>query len=184
MTCIVGLIDKGDIYMGGDSAGSTSHHTDIRADEKVFINGPMIFGFTSSFRMGQLLRYSLNIPKQSKKMDDYKYMVTLFINVVRNCLKKGGYAKKCDETETGGIFLVGYKNKLYCIEKDYQVACSYKSYHAIGCGDSYAFGSLYTTQHKDYKLPKERIMLALHAAEEFSPYVRAPFLIKELRRKK
>ena len=58
MTCIVGILEEnGDIYMGGDSAGASGNTLKIRADEKVFINENYIMGFTSSFRMGQLLRY-------------------------------------------------------------------------------------------------------------------------------
>ncbi|KKN17732.1 hypothetical protein LCGC14_0962700, partial [marine sediment metagenome] len=63
MTCIVGFIDDGGkAWMGGDSAGVAGHHTHPRRDPKVFRVGPVLIGYTSSFRMGQLLRYHLKIP--------------------------------------------------------------------------------------------------------------------------
>lgn len=65
MTCIVGLVDKGSIYMGGDSAGVAGLSVTTRADEKVFLNGPFIMGFTTSFRMGQILRYKFVPPDQN-----------------------------------------------------------------------------------------------------------------------
>lgn len=51
MTAIVGLVEKGNVYIGGDSAGVAGLSISIRGDEKVFKVGPFIMGFTSSFRM-------------------------------------------------------------------------------------------------------------------------------------
>ena len=61
MTCIVGLVHEGVVYIGGDSAGVGGMSLTVRADEKVFQNGEFLMGFTTSFRMGQLLRYSLKL---------------------------------------------------------------------------------------------------------------------------
>jgi len=149
MTVIVGLKHDGKIYMGADSAGVANYNLIVRADEKVFIksNGSKyIMGFTSSFRMGQLLRYALRIPEKPPKMNDYEFMVTSFINSVRDCLKNGGYAKKENETEQGGHFLIGYNGHLYQIYGDYQVAQSMDNYDACGCGWAYALGSMRSTQ--------------------------------------
>lgn len=52
MTCIVGYAVDGNVYMGGDSAGvGEGYSLQIRAEEKVFLKGSMIFGFTTSFRI-------------------------------------------------------------------------------------------------------------------------------------
>ncbi len=55
MTCIVGLEHNNSVYIGGDSLGSTSGVTIVRQDKKVFHNGETLIGFTSSYRMGQLV---------------------------------------------------------------------------------------------------------------------------------
>jgi ATP-dependent protease HslVU (ClpYQ) peptidase subunit len=183
MTCIVGLLDDGDIYIGGDSAGVGGYALHVRADQKVFRNGPFLMGFTTSFRMGQLLRYKLTPPEHpyiagtGKRMDTYKYMVTHFVDAVRQCLKDGGYASKDKEVEEGGTFLVGYDGRLFEIESDYQVAEQAVEFHAVGCGDQIALGSLYSSRGRP---PKERVVMALEAAERFSPYVRGPFVIEKL----
>ncbi len=39
MTCIVGLVDNGKVYIGGDSAGCAGYDVRIREDQKVFRNG-------------------------------------------------------------------------------------------------------------------------------------------------
>lgn len=176
MTCIVGLVDKGKVFIGGDSAGVENYNVSIRSDEKVFCNGPMLFGFTTSFRMGQLLRYALRIPPQDQQIDDYQYMVTTFIDAVRKCLKEGGFASKKDDVETGGAFLVGYKGKLYSIDDDYQVSIGIDGYYAIGCGKYYALGSLYNTKY--ITDPVERLMKALETSEYFSGGVRGPFIVQ------
>jgi len=179
MTCIVGLEhDNGMVSIGGDSAGVDGGRLAIRirTDEKVFINGPMIFGFTSSFRMGQLLRYSLTVPEQlPSQTDDYKFMCTTFINAVRTCLKDGGYAEVKNGEERGGFFLVGYRGKLYRVESDFQVGKSLTTYDACGCGEDYALGAMAAG---DVGLSaQERIERALAIAAKFSAGVSAPFFV-------
>jgi hypothetical protein len=96
MTCIVGLIDNGKVWMGGDSAGVSGLDVTVRKDPKVFKNGDFLIGYTSSFRMGQLLRFKFNPPKyyaEQHNNDEYQYMCTDFIEAIRICLKAGGYSK-------------------------------------------------------------------------------------------
>ena len=177
MTCIVGLEHAGVVYIGGDSAGVAGLSISSRADGKVFTNGPMAFGFTTSFRMGQLLRYALKVPFQQPDETDDQYMVTTFVNEVRKCLKDGGYAKKENEAEQGGQFLVGYKGRLYCLDSDYQVGRSRHPYDAVGCGQDIALGAMHALHQKGVANAAEAIRAALLAAEEFSAGVRAPFEI-------
>lgn len=177
MTCIVGLLHDDSVYIGGDSAGVAGYGLTVRADEKVFINGDFIMGFTSSFRMGQLLRYSLKPPKYHPDIDLTEYMVTAFVNAVRECLKTGGYAEKKEEKEKAGTFLVGFRGKLFKIDSDYQVGIPSQSFDACGCGEDIALGSMYSNSSL---LPIERITQALEAAEQFSAGVRRPFIIKQI----
>jgi len=178
MTCIVGLIDEGKVYMGGDSAGVAGLDIVTRKDAKVFKNGPFLIGYTSSFRMGQLLRFKLNPPKRYEDVDIFKFMVVDFIEAVRECLKAGGYARVNNNEEKGGFFLVGYEGRLFEVESDFQIGEVEKGYIACGCGQSFALGSLYQTEGQ--KNPKKRILSALSAAQEFSAGVREPFHILEL----
>lgn len=172
MTCIVGWVENGTVWMGADSAGVSGYDLTVRADQKVFKNGPMLFGFTTSFRMGQLLRYALVIPDHDPRVDDDKYLVTTFVNAVRECLKSNGWAVKKDEQEQGGQFLVGYKGRIVCIESDYQVGINVDGFAACGCGDQIALGALYASNHLT---GRTRIETALQAAERFSAGVRGPF---------
>lgn len=181
MTCIVGLVDKGNVYMGGDSAGVGGLSITIRDDEKVFVNGPFIMGFTTSFRMGQLLRYKFKVPQQTTDQTDMEYMVTTFIDAVRKCFAENGYGKMADRDHNkGGTFLVGYKGNLYAIHDDFQVGKPNLQYDAVGCGEDIALGSLYSTKGKK---PEERVKLALEAASKFSAGVAPPFvLVKQMKK--
>ena len=175
MTCIVGLVHEGHVYIGADSAGIDGLSLTVRADEKVFSNGEFLMGFCGSFRMGQLLRYSLKPPRRYEAEPVNKYLVVDFVDEVRKCLKDGGYASKKDETESGGCFLLGYQGQLFQVEGDYQVGHTELPFDAIGCGQDIARGALYATQGLD--IPKERVLQALQAAERFSAGVRGPFHI-------
>lgn len=179
MTCIVGLVDNGVVFMGGDSAASGGLAIETRADPKVFVNGPMIFGFTSSFRMGQLLQYALQVPEQSRKKLDFAYLVTDFVDAVRELYRSKGFMGKAEEREAGGTFLLGYHGALYAVSDDFQVVRLALPYAAVGCGADLALGAMYATDGCGLD-PRARIRKALAAAEEFSAGVRGPFHVLRL----
>lgn len=178
MTCIVGLVDNKKVYIGGDSAGVAGYSLIVRNDDKVFKNGEFIMGFTSSFRMGQLLRYYFS-PPPCNTWDVEKYMVTDFVDAVRRCLKEGGFAHISNNEEEGGVFLVGFKERLFKIEGDYQVAWNTVPFDAVGCGDHLALGAMHIL-NKLEKTPEEKITAALQVAETYSAGVRGPFKIVSL----
>lgn len=175
MTCIVGVVNKTEVWLGGDSAGVSGLDIKDHVDEKVFVKGKMIFGFTTSFRMGQILRYKFNIPKHDDDCEILEYMTTVFIDSWRECLKIGGYNTTSGE---GGEFLIGYKGRLFHIFSDYQVSERREGYDACGCGESYALGSLFSTNNVFGT--KNRIEKALKSASNFSAGVRGPFVIKRI----
>lgn len=179
MTCVAAVVHEGSVWMGSDSCGVAGTDLSVRKDPKVFIKDGFIIGFTTSFRMGQLLMYNLNIPEMDG-LPPFKYMVTKFVDAVRECLSEGGFQKKEAEREEGGTFMVGFNGNLFTIESDYQVAESQNSYDACGCGASIALGALYATQGTFP--PDHRIRLALKASEEFSAGVRGPFTLMHLPR--
>jgi ATP-dependent protease HslVU (ClpYQ) peptidase subunit len=182
MTCIVGIEHDEKVWIGGDSAGSDGMSLTIRADEKVWADKGFVFGFTGSFRMGQLLRYKLVLALERHEVpaDDaaaeIKYMSTAFIDSVRTVLKEGGYAKVENGNESGGVFLVGWRGKLYQVHSDFQVGRAAQGFGAIGSGGSWATGVLYALRDsKD--TPESKILAALDAAKELTPYVRGPFKV-------
>lgn len=175
MTCIVGYIDKKNkkMYMGGDSAGVSGLNVVVRRDTKVFQNGPMLIGYTSSFRMGQLLRFKLKVPRNKRK-DDYEYMCTDFIDAVRELFSENKYTTVRESVESGGTFLVAYKGNLYDVEDDFQVGWNVEPYNSVGCGVYYARGALGALEGSDLS-PEEQIKKTLEIVEYNSGGVQAPF---------
>lgn len=182
MTCVVALRHDGVIYMGCDSAGVGGWYSRMkRVDPKIYRVGEMLIGFTTSFRMGQLLGYSLELPKHHADVPIEHWMATDFINAVRRVLKDGGFAEKEKEVEKGGIFLAAYRGRIFEIESDYQVGEREEPYNAVGCGQDLALGALYASERGIVTGPRVRVELALEAAAAFSAGVYAPFRIEELR---
>jgi ATP-dependent protease HslVU (ClpYQ) peptidase subunit len=197
MTCVVGLEEHGRIYVGADSAGVSGTNLCVRADPKVFQTGPFLIGFTTSFRMGQLLQYRLSPLVQPPGMEADEFMTTIFIDSVRRTLKEGGYARRKEEQEFAGAFLVGYRDRLYCVDSDYQVGRAIDGYTAIGCGAQLALGAIHalntinaisdcqtcvqsSIREQSLLPPEERIRIALQAAERWNAAVRAPFIVLAL----
>lgn len=179
MTCIIGVVNKknNNVIIAGDSAGSNGTNLTIRKDEKVFKNGDFIIGCTSSFRMIQLLRFSFK-PPELKDKDIYEYMCTDFIDAVRECFKKGGYLQKySDGDEKGGQFLVGYRDRLFKIEDDFQVAENLNGIDCAGCGQDFALGALHALQGMIIPIT-DKVIRALEVSETLSIGVARPFIIK------
>ncbi|MGA5472539.1 hypothetical protein ACPCUK_27670 [Streptomyces arboris] len=172
MTVIVGLVHKGRVYLGADSAGVSGLQLTVRRDAKCFRTGPYVMGFTTSFRMGQLLRYAFQPPHPTG--DLHRFMVTTWTDALRTCLKDGGWARKDSEQEQAGDFLVGVAGRLFTIHSDYQVGEPADDYAAVGCGDELALGALHATAHLGMA-PRARLTAALAAATHHSAGVTGPY---------
>jgi ATP-dependent protease HslVU (ClpYQ) peptidase subunit len=177
MTCIAALADGQNVWMGADSASVSGLALTLRRDPKIYRVGEMLIGFTSSFRMGQLLGYKFKPPVQDAESSIEQYMTTVFIDAIRETLKEGGYARTDSGAEVAGTFLVGYKGRIFRVDSDYQVGENTVPYDAVGCGAELALGALYATEGLACR---KRIETALEAAEAFSAGVRRPWVIAQL----
>jgi len=195
MTCIVAITDGQVVTLGGDSAGVGGHELRLRADRKVFQVGSYAVGFTTSFRMGQILRYGTDLPEPPPDAgaDELeRFIVTEFIPTVRRSFADHGFAKKARFTssgeggvteegqDVGGLFLVGVAGQIFEVRQDYQVARPAVAYSAIGLGAPVALGALHALELVPDLSLKERATRALQAAEAFSAVVRGPFRFVEL----
>lgn len=175
MTCIAGIAQGGKVWIGGDSVGAdmSTYSMTVRADEKVFRKGEFAYGFTSSFRMGDLLRYAFAPPEQTAKQGDREYLCTAWMDSLRVCMATGGFKQTENGVETVGTFLLGYRGTLYQVCDNLQVAVAASGYDACGCGRDIAKGSLFSTKGD----PRRRIITALRAAEAGMVVVRGPFKV-------
>lgn len=184
MTCIVGLKSNGSVMLGGDSLAVGGLSVTKRKDSKVFrLNKDFIVGFTSSFRMGQIIEYELKALSFQEILKEYpnspdpvfRYLVVDFVAKLISRFAESGFLQKNNEVASGGTFLVGIRDRLFCIQSDFQVEESLHDYNAVGCGSDLALGSLFTTEQVGVLSTDFRLNLALQAASEFSGGVGAPF---------
>lgn len=177
MTCIVGIIDYQNqkIIMAGDSAGVRSSDIFYRKDPKVFQNGEYILGFTSSFRMGQILQYEVYLPPMSEDCHDvFEHMVTIVIPIIRKSFHENGYLTKYNDQEYGGEFLIGYRDRLFLVDTDFQIGESLQNFHSCGSGQQLALGSFHTTQKLNLDA-RVRCELALDSASYYSSECSPPY---------
>jgi ATP-dependent protease HslVU (ClpYQ) peptidase subunit len=178
MTIIAAIASSnGHIWMAGDSAAISGYHLDTRADEKVFLNEDILFGFSTSFRFGQLLKWRLKVPDCPKDVSNIEYIQCYLLDAIRKTLKDGGCLKQSEGyKEEGGSLLVGYRGELLEIMSDFQVAQSRYRFYAIGCGFELALGAMAVLNK--YDIPDQDIITkAVFAAEQFCSGVRRPFVL-------
>lgn len=178
MTCIVGLIEDDAVWIGGDSCGSDENSYMIRKDSKVFLHDDFIYGFCSSFRAGQVLKYKFVEPVNDG-LDVDEYLHGPWMSELRKTIVENGCLTSDNGIELGSNFMVGYSGRLFIVESDFQIAESVLDFVSIGSGSDFALGSLFTV---DERWPAEdKIRTALLAAESFTGTVKSPFVIECLR---
>jgi ATP-dependent protease HslVU (ClpYQ) peptidase subunit len=173
MTCIVGVEHNNKVFIGGDLQGSGWNHKIVHTQPKVFNKRGVIFGYTTSYRFGQILEHNLTDPVVPENPDEiYRWLVTAVVPDIRNILKENGYG---GTTEKGGNALIGVRGQLWEIQDDFSVLRSVNGYAAVGSGQEYANASL-STAFKIIRNPSQeecmKIMkLAIYTAGKFCPTV-------------
>lgn len=185
MTCIVGLKIGMRVWIGADalSGSPESMQGGPVATPKVIRVGPTLMGFTTSWRMGQVLQYQLNLP-QIETWDLWRWMSVEFVDACRQAMKSAGYLYKENEQEFGGQWLVAVRGQLFAIHSDFQVEVPSLPYAACGCGAPYALGAMHAAHAMSESVTPDMaphaIRTSLEAAAEFSMGVRGPFTVEEL----
>lgn len=177
MTCIVGLVNDGCVYMAGDSAGVADTRCTIRNDPKIFKKDGMLYGFSGSFRFGQIVRYEFKLPKKPASKTEHEFLCTTFANKLRALLERRGALSDFEGTDdTGdGNLLIGWHGKLYKLDRDFQIGESADGYDAIGSGDDVAKGAVFALRGGPMA-PKEVLTKALEAATYHCTTVRPPYV--------
>ena len=162
MTVIVGITNGTNIYIGGDRGASDDVSIVSLCRPKVSINNNWIFGYSGSLGVGQLMEV-IDIPSIKKSQDVYMVLRTEVVTHMRNAIDLYGNA----DPEYSADFIIGTHGRLFELSTiDWSVAEVKET--AIGSGNSFALGSLYTSIGMRLS-PEDRIRLALNAAITYSP---------------
>lgn len=176
MTCIVGLVNKGDVWLGADSA-ATDRGLDrtIIGDPKVFIVNNVGFGVCGLPKVMDVVAHAIDIPTQTGG-SDRKFLVSELVPALRSGLK----AFECTADEDGqsyfeGAMLIGYRGKLYTLQGNFQLINAAAGYDATGSGGDAALGSLRHTGN--IRNPKKRLLKALETSAQHNAGVAGPFVL-------
>jgi ATP-dependent protease HslVU (ClpYQ) peptidase subunit len=161
MTCIVGIANGSDVYIGGDSGVSDEENILPAKNSKVFFNGQYKIGYAGSVGIGQLAKYITTPPPGD---DIEKTLRTIFVKRLKELIDEYGGFNYLEENQTD--WLIGIHGRLFEISSEDWQVCEYDE-SSIGSGSSIALGSLYTSR-EIYTDIKMRLEIALLAACELS----------------
>lgn len=165
MTCIAALVDeKGVGHIACDSFSSYGH---LYKNSKIFKKGNMLIGYTSSYRMGQLLEHSLNIPERKDDQSIENYMYVDFVNAVRELLKNNGQMLVDRNIETIGFFLIVTEGLIFKMQDDLALLEAADGFDACGSGEAYARAALHLLKKQGKLGPKEMLTEAIDTAAQY-----------------
>ncbi len=177
MTCIVGIEHEGHVFIGGDLQGTDVNIKVTHTQPKVFRVNGVLFGFTTSYRFGQILEHKvvpLDVPTEASEV--YSWLVQSLVPQIQAALEKHDWGNgKC------GKALIGVHDQLWNLQDDFSVFRTTPGYDAIGAGAEYALGSIYTSLlnggPKSEDGARAILATALGCAATFGPTVGPTFEI-------
>ncbi len=182
MTAIVGVVNDGDVWLGGDACGASPNwRAALKTPKLVELHtgsGTLVLGYTTSFRFGQILQYRTEPPYDVRK-DAEEYLVKEFVPTVRNALQSEGWLKKENDREESGSALVGYRSRLFEFSSDLSFIETEVGLSAVGSGCEYALGAMLCASNQQWAAIAI-LEAGLQAAAAFTPGVMAPFFIRKV----
>lgn len=171
MTCIVGMEHGDTVFIGGDIQGTGWNNKVVHTQPKTFTKNGVIFGYTTSYRFGQLIEHMIIDPVVPHEENEvYRWLITVLVPNIKKTMKDADWDK-------GGNCLIGVKNQLWELQDDWSVLRTRNGYASVGSGYEYANGSLFTSVTSGRMLPGSRddvvdaLRMAVRAAGTFSPSV-------------
>lgn len=166
MTCILAKIHDGKVHMIGDKMGSNGFNHQVYGKiSKVFKNGDFVIGYTTSFRMGQLLQYYWTPPTKSADDTDDVYIFNRVATSIMKCFKDNDFGHKDGLKWEGGNFILGWNGRLFEVQGEMSLL-EYEEFTSVGCGEYHAVAAMETLkQTKQFeKNPEKFLATALSVA--------------------
>ena len=172
MTCIVGVSDGKNVYIGADRGASDDDSIISLDTPKVYRNNNWIFGFSGSLGTGQLMQ-CITLPIVKDNEDVFVILRTKVVSLLKNAIDIYG----TESSDHAADFLIGCKGRLFEMSTEDWGVVEVNEV-SIGSGGAFALGSLYSTKH--YSNTRDRIELALGSAITYSPTCQGPIDIISL----
>jgi len=173
MSCVIGLLHEGSVYIASDGIATTDdgEKRPIIAT-KIFKNKDYLIGFTGSVRTGQLVGPKFLDPPSS---------IYDLPDAIREILSEKGSLVISNETQqhlNACNFLIAHKNRLFEMLMDFQMNEVMGDFSAIGSGSPYAQGALHATTK--WNSAEKRLKAALNAACEYDMSCGLPYTIEKM----
>lgn len=177
MTCIVGISERGTVWMGADSAAVVDTVDVLLVGSKLIRRGPLLIGVSGSAKAANVFRHDVPPPKRRSR-HSRRYMERDFGELVHRAFETMAALKTENGVSAwGGNALVGLRGELYLLDSTFGVTWIPDGYFAAGSGSPPALGALFATRGMP---PAERIHLALEAAAAHAKTILAPFTMEVL----
>lgn len=156
MTCIIAHTNGTSSFIAGDKLGSNGFTKSVQAEPKVFekefikhnedgltrTKEVMALGYTTSFRMGQLLNYNLNLPEQVAGETFAQYLVLKVIPIIRQMFKEEWGSRDASQDVGGGQFIILHNHTIYEVQEDFSVLQPKTQITAVGSGTYHAIAAM------------------------------------------
>jgi len=138
MTCIISFERDNKIIIAGDKKASNSATGSNVKEPKIFEKKKFMIGYTSSFRMGQILKHIWTPPSKKEDQTIDNYLYTDVINSLRQVFEVNNFG----ESDTTGTFILVYKNRKFIYQSDNSLLEYEDNVISTGSGEEIAFGSV------------------------------------------
>jgi len=169
MSCVVVLKKDDRILFGADTLVSRYNYANHVKDIKLFKNKYSVYGLVGSARLCNVLKHNFNPPVKKVDESTEEYIHTSYIDELRRCFINS-YIMKSDEPypeDDSGTFLTVIDDRVFKITRNFYVE-EILDYCAIGSGEEYAYGSLFSTIGEK---SETRIEKAIKSASYYCPTV-------------
>ena len=164
MTCIIGIKEKGKVWMGSDKLCSNGHTKHIFQQPKInyiyWNNKPEFLVGVTSFNPHVMNLFFCNnyFTGEPLTNDPLKNIVNYLIPEIRKLLKDNDCYMKHEEghQSIGSYFLISHKEKLFTMDPQFFVNESVENFVATGSGEEVAFGCLEILNELSYT-PEQKI---------------------------
>lgn len=173
MTCIIALKTKeGHNVIAGDLMASNGHHFNKIKTSKIFTKGDQcIIGYTSSFRMGQILEFGWDMPPRIEGLTDEQYMCNNVMSSLRSAFHKQGFGGRDIIEDIGGTFLILYRDKLFMVQSNYSVLEYEDDVLAVGSGTDAALAVMHVLDTPSIDEIEEYLNNVFYAVAKVTPSV-------------
>lgn len=184
MTCITAAVKGGKCAIAADSFGGSASSYQIYKTPKLVRkpvrNGggsiDVLIGYTSSYRMGDILRYLWECPEFSG--DANEWIVAKCIPSLRCLFESEGFMGKDDSRDSGGDFIFIVDCRIFHIQNDFSVLEPSEGYLSVGSGEYIAVGAMWNEAAREEATAESICSAGMRAAIAHNPYVAGPVIIE------